>query len=318
MPCPQAKALPYPSITGDNTYEWITNVSLGTINNASAQNPKGYGDYTYDSTGILTRLNPGTTHTLRVTIHPDTEWCDENVYAYFDWNHDRDFTDAGEKVEIVSDTCVAGPHSARIAIPSKAWGEEIHMRVVLRYFDPPVSVGDIVEGEAEDYTIVVNPPAITGDNRSEWITNVTIGSINNTSGPNTRGYGDYSFWATGKTAEVTRGEMYPLEVSIEPDTTWCDENVKVFIDWNHDGDFFDSKENNSVVWKTCSTGPHAFNVSVPHGAKLGKTTMRVALRWLYTPVFSGYISGEVEDYTLFVKEKKSPWILFIPAIVGHK
>lgn len=318
LPCQQAQATLYPYISGDNSHEWITNVSFGTINNSSAQNSKGYGDYTYDKAGIMTRLNPGSSYTLKVTIHPDTTWCDEYIYAFFDWNHDGDFTDAGEEVKIASDTCVAGPHSAKVVVPTNAGGEEVRMRVVLKYFDPPTSFGNIPEGEAEDYTIVVNSPAITGDNRSEWITNVTINSINNSSGPNYAGYGDYSFWVTGKTAAITRGEKYPLSVTISPDTNWCDENVTAFIDWNHDGDFFDAKEKNSIAWKTCTPGPHILNMSVPHDAKLGKTSMRIVLRWLYTPTISGYISGEAEDYTLFVQEKKSPWILFIPAIVGHK
>jgi len=315
---PNAQAALYQNIFGDNTHEWITNVTFGNINKSSAQNVSGYGDYTYDTSGIMTRVFPGKTYPLRVTIHPDTTWCDEYIVAYFDWNHDGDFTDPGEKVEVASDTCVAGPHSVNVSVPANAGGEETRMRVVLKYFDPPASFGDIPEGEAEDYTIVVNYPSVTGDNRSEWITNVTIGSINNTTGQNTSGYGDYSFWTTGKTADITRGEVYPLKVTISPDTSWCNENVTAFIDWNHDGDFYDAKEYNSIVWKTCIPGPHILNMSVPHNAKLGKTSMRVVLRWLYNPTISGYISGEVEDYTLLVQQKKSPWILFIPAIVGHK
>lgn len=307
----------YPSIFGDNTYEWITNVTFGDINKFSSQNSHGYGDYTFDESGITTRVKPGTTYPLSVIIQPDTEWCDEYITAFFDWNHDGDFTDSGEALVVVSDTCIPGPHAINVKVPWNAAGGETRMRIVLKYYGAPLSYGDIPEGEAEDYTIVVNYPPLAGDVRSEWITNVTIESINNTTGPIPGGYGDYSFWATGEMAATTQGEVYPLSVTISPDTSSCDENITAFFDWNHDGDFEDTSEKQVVATKTCSPGPHVKYIKIPHFADLGRTRMRIVLRWLFTPVSSGYISGEGEDYTLFVS-KISPWILFIPAIVGHK
>lgn len=323
-PTIQAHATLYPFIKGDNSYEWITNVTFGTINKSSAQNYSGYGDYTYDKTKIMTRVKPGNTYTLSVTIHPDKEWCDEYIHAFFDWNKDGDFTDPGETKKVAADTCSPGPHKVNIKIPDTAGGGETRMRIVLKYFSAPKSFGNIPEGEAEDYTLVFNYPYIYGDNRLEWITDVTFSGITDINADrDSNGYGDYSFWRTSKIATVTQDETYALNVTISPDSISpnsgnCYENVTAFVDWNQDGDFKDADENNIVAKFICDATPRTLKIRVPGNAKLGRTLMRVVLRWLLQPEPSGYISGEAEDYTLYVKERKFPVIFFIPAIVGHK
>jgi hypothetical protein len=316
LPPPDAQAASYSGIWGDNQHEWITNVTFGNINNTSAQNKNGYGDYTFDKSGLSTRVRANGTYPLSVTIHPDVEWCDEFLTAFFDWNHDGDFADAGETVILATRTCSPGPHKVNVKVPANARGGEVRMRIVVKYYNPPPSYGDIDEGEAEDYTVLVDYPAVIGDNRLEWITNVTIEDINNTTGPAANGYGNYTLWTTGRAAEVVQNEKYRLSVSIAPDTDFCDENITAFVDWNQDGDFGDAGERVVVASSTCSPGPHAVFLKVPINAEPGRTLMRVILRWKYAPVPSGYISGEGEDYTLFVKKRDFPWHMFIPAVTG--
>jgi len=319
------QAASYPAISGDNTYEWITNVTFGDINNSTAQNANGYGDYTYDSSGLVTRVRANGTYPLSITIHPDLTWCDEYLYAYFDWNHDSDFTDSGETVVVAANTCQTGPHSVNVRVPWNAVPGEIRMRIVVRYDGIPLSFGKIPEGEAEDYTIVVEYPTIIGDNRSEWITNVTIQDIMNTTVREANGYGDFTYWHTGETTEIVQDETYSLSVTISPDTEWCEEYVTAFLDWNHDGDFLDFSESVVVAANTCTAGPHVIDIRVPIGphvidirvpinAMAGRTRMRIVLRWRFTPSISGFISGEGEDYTLYVKKRKFPWPMFLPAI----
>jgi hypothetical protein len=312
-----AHAVIYPVIWGDNRYEWITNVTFGAIDSTSGRNSNGYGDYTYAKTGFIARVRPGGSYPLRITIHPDPTWCDENISAFFDWNRDGDFTDSGEKVAIAENTCLAGPHTVYVKVPSNAVPGETRMRIVLKYYDIPKSYGWLDEGEAEDYSVLTEYPTITGDNRSEWITNVTLEETTNPTGRATNGYGDYTYWATARAMEVVQNESYAFRVTISPDIDWCDENVTAFLDWNHDGDFGDYSEQVVVADGTCSAGPHVVNLKVPINAVAGMTRMRVVLRWRFAPAISGYISGEAEDYTLKVQKRKYPWNMFIPAINGQ-
>lgn len=314
---PAAPAAIYPAIWGDNSFEWITNVNFGTINVTSGANWNGYGDYTYDETGFITRVRANNTYSLKVTIHPDATTCDEYLYAFFDWNHDGDFADTGEKVALADATCAAGPHTVYVKVPWNAVPGETRMRIVVKYDRMPPSSGWLRNGEAEDYSVFVEYPAITGDNRAEWITAVTVGSTTNATGRAPNGYGDYTFWTTARAMEVVQNDAYRLAVTISPDALWCDENITAFVDWNQDGDFNDYREKVVIATDTCAAGPHAVNLKVPINAQTGMTRMRIVLRWRFAPTISGYISGEAEDYTLLVQKRDYPWNLFIPAITGQ-
>lgn len=307
----------YPAIWGDNEHEWITAVAFGDIEKTSDRNPNGYGNYTYEKSGLITRVHTGVSYPLSVSIHPDTGWCDEYIFAFFDWNRDGDFTDSDERVPVAVETCSSGPHAVSIRVPPNAVPGRTRMRVVVKYFGAPLSYGDIPEGEAEDYSLFIEYPALTADNRLEWITGVAISDIDNETGQEPNGYGNYTFWKTGRTTEVVQDESYPLAVTIFPDPDWCEENITAFIDWNQDGDFSDYLENVVAAAGTCDPGPHAVDVRVPIDARVGLARMRIVLRWKYAPLSAGYISGEGEDYTLLVKKREYPWPMFLPAMTGQ-
>ena len=80
----------------DNSYFWITNVTLNTIDNDSSADPGGFGDYTSHSTN----LNVGASYTLSVTMQY-SGYGGEAVSAFFDWNGDGDYTDPGEAYPMV-------------------------------------------------------------------------------------------------------------------------------------------------------------------------------------------------------------------------
>lgn len=68
------------------------------------------------------------------------------------------------------------------------------------------------------------------------IVNVTMGSINNTTGielPNY--YGDYS----GLSTNVAQGATIPVSISLA--TGW-EYHIRIWVDWNNDGDFLDAGE----------------------------------------------------------------------------
>ena len=126
----------------------------------------------------------------------------------------------------------------------------------------------------------------------EWISKVQVGSINNTSG-NNGGYGNYTQMSTN----LTKGTNYPITLTPGFGSYGSDyEQWKVWIDYNKDGDFYDSNE---VVAYGGSYSTLYRNFTVPTTAALGATRMRVAMRYNCVPSACGtYQYGEVEDYTV--------------------
>jgi len=140
----------------------------------------------------------------------------------------------------------------------------------------------------------------------EWISNVTIGSINNNTVKDL--YGDYTSLSTN----VARGATVPLSLSHRFSWTTFDEYIRVWVDWNQDGDFADSGE---MEISRISVAPAVgtllkdvnMNITVPAEAILGSTRMRIAMqREAYAGPCETFQLGEVEDYTLNVNESTGP------------
>lgn len=133
-------------------FEYITNVTLGTINNTSAGNIGGPVNYTSQVADVI----QGVTYPLSVTIEPD---ANEYVYAFIDWNQNGILNDAGEVYTIASATSLAGPFVVNIPIPANAAIGNTRMRVMLDWANAtPNPCSNATFGEAEDYTLNVLPP----------------------------------------------------------------------------------------------------------------------------------------------------------------
>ncbi len=135
----------------------------------------------------------------------------------------------------------------------------------------------------------------------EWIGNVSFANINHDSGKN--GYGDF----TGTTANVVAGSSYPISVTPYFSYTHWDEYVRVWIDYNADGDFEDSGE--LVFSDFALAGPDGGgpgnvltgNISIPSTATVGATRMRVSMqRGAYADPCESFVAGEVEDYSVVI------------------
>lgn len=128
----------------------------------------------------------------------------------------------------------------------------------------------------------------------EKISNVTFANINNNS-TSTAGYEDF----TAVTGNVTKGEVYPFSASFTG-TSYADDQVFVWIDFNQDGDFEDAGE--LVLTTAKKLSPWTGNITIPATALTGKTRMRVRLHdSSLTPNStpcgtSSY--GQVEDYSV--------------------
>jgi hypothetical protein len=132
------------------------------------------------------------------------------------------------------------------------------------------------------------------------ILNVSLGSINNTS-ISTEAYTDFTSIST----IVNIGQDYPLSVIVNTGGDYIS-YVKVWIDWNHDGDFNGSNESYELGIITNSTNgsPSAspFTITVPATAYIGSTRMRVSAKTdsgeSYATSCENFSYGEVEDYTI--------------------
>lgn len=128
----------------------------------------------------------------------------------------------------------------------------------------------------------------------EWIDLVQIGGINNPTGSN-GGYADF----TGLVGNVVRGTNVTIYFSKGSPFSYYG-YWRVYVDWNQDGDFTDSGEQEvSIRSKLNSTISRT--ISVPSTAALGTTRMRVMMKYgAYPTSCETYTWGETEDYTLNV------------------
>jgi lysyl endopeptidase len=113
-----------------------------------------------------------------------------------------------------------------------------------------------------------------------------------------------------ETTTLTIGQSYTA--SITASGTGCSNTqVKVYIDWNDDGDFGDANE--QVLYEFDQPyGTFTQNFTVPTGAATGSIRVRVAEKWATTPcvhdeieecgvdVSIGVYHGEMEDYEITV------------------
>jgi bacillolysin len=133
----------------------------------------------------------------------------------------------------------------------------------------------------------------TSSNSSKnWIDLVQFGGISNSSGKESGGYRDY----TSLVANVAKGATsisYSAGMSGGTRTIYW----KIWIDYNQDGTFADTER--VVGFTSSSTGTLTSSFTIPAGALVGNTRMRVLMSPSSTAGPCGSFSaGEVEDYTV--------------------
>ncbi|MBI4645132.1 MAG: hypothetical protein HY738_00710, partial [Bacteroidia bacterium] len=151
--------------------------------------------------------------------------------------------------------------------------------------------------------------SVTGTGTNYYITNVTFNSINNTSVlSGTNNYNDYtgSIYTT-----IYPGSNYSVSAIIaKPDNGLCDlqeSYTSAWIDWNRDGDFDDANEKILDGGDGCTSTSSYFlsaNVSIPPGAVLGTTRLRViTYNGTTAPSSCGALTNaEIEDYAVVIDE----------------
>jgi hypothetical protein len=145
------------------------------------------------------------------------------------------------------------------------------------------------------YTGYCIPEPSSVDN--EGITNVTFGSINNTTGVEPTNYGDYSDLVTTVQQNTT------VNVAITF-TTGYTYNTSIYVDWNNDLDFDDAGEE-VYTGESLVDEPTTLMASfqVPVDAALGVHRLRIGSADFgpVTPCYTGSY-GSFEDYSINVIE----------------
>ncbi|MGA1378494.1 MAG: GEVED domain-containing protein [Chitinophagaceae bacterium] len=130
----------------------------------------------------------------------------------------------------------------------------------------------------------------------EKISNVTFGTINNNS-TSTAGYENFLTQSTN----VIAGQTLPISVSIS--NAFSSDEVRVWIDFNQNGNFTDAGE--AVYVSSRGVGPHVGNITISTGATLGATRMRVRMHDAAaggnTTPCGNSTYGQVEDYTVNIQ-----------------
>jgi GEVED domain/Secretion system C-terminal sorting domain len=160
-------------------------------------------------------------------------------------------------------------------------------------------------------------PPVAGSGPFTGIIDVQFAGITNTT-LGTDGYTDYT---AGTAGSVEQGMSYAITIEMEHtllNGSFTDMvDLRVWIDWNQNDDFIDSGEelisqlvDVSILSGGYNTATYNGNITVPSGATLGNTRMRVYEDMLVsdghsTPTPCGYTTGngqhgEAEDYTLTV------------------
>ncbi|MEI7522752.1 MAG: GEVED domain-containing protein [Mariniphaga sp.] len=143
------------------TYEYISNVTSGSINQASGRGTNSYEDYTAQNTTMQIGQN------YSATINVTSAYSTDQILIWIDWNKNGDFTDPGENVYVSSGTFSTPHTTATFSPPAGASTGTTRMRIRLQ--DAGTSgtnatpCGNSSWGEVEDYSVTVTaactPPA---------------------------------------------------------------------------------------------------------------------------------------------------------------
>jgi 5-hydroxyisourate hydrolase-like protein (transthyretin family) len=132
------------------------------------------------------------------------------------------------------------------------------------------------------------------NNCDEYIINVTVGTINNSSGYSVGGYADYSDIST----DMRIGQFYPISVTNEKNYNM--DYCGIWVDWNNNGSFYDENET-IMISNTMTNQTYHSTITPPLGTPEGSVRMRIRINFGSNVDPCGITTwGEVEDYTINV------------------
>jgi PKD repeat protein len=161
--------------------------------------------------------------------------------------------------------------------------------------DTETKVGYITVGSSQSYC------SASSSNSYGYLSRVQLGTIDNTSGFSSGGYGDYTAQSTDLTISSANS------ITVTNGTNSANLDLAIWIDWNMDGDFSDTDE--EILCGTDNSGEGTFTINVPSGALLGSTRMRIRSKYYGSNCSSCSTTsnGEVEDYSVNVVAASTTW-----------
>jgi|GEM_PF-2498654 len=300
---------------GTTGSEWIDGIS---INNAAFDTPGSIvgGCVGFHTLGAyIAVLKKGVRYPI--TLTPGFSGAAQSEYwkIWMDLNHDGDFDDPGDLVYATAfGSTIAIEDSLMIPITSITGPTS--MRVAMRRGSPPPDCGNFTFGQVLDYSQIYVDDydycdiSFTNACEYEYIKQVSINTINNSSGCGASGYQDF----TNLTTTLNAGDTYQVQLTPGFYSIPLPERWLIWIDFNKDLDFDDPGEN---VFDSGLNGSPAITngfIEIPFGVQTTSTRMRIKMiptdvnanpfpcdpitipPGLFTDPF-----GEVEDYTVNIQ-----------------
>ncbi|MEF3078450.1 LamG-like jellyroll fold domain-containing protein [Winogradskyella poriferorum] len=317
------------NINNYNT-NYISNVSIGTINKSSG-GPTG--SYNYYSNVSPTDITAG--ETLTGTVKVKIDGWNTNVNTVVIWlnfnEEDDDFEDSGERFLFTfQDTNSTGGKKnitvpISIPIPSNVQNGLARMRVGMRTGSGTSFTScdyGWEAGEVEDYDVnfvggggsstetapLFCEPANINNYNTLYISNVSLAGIDNSSSGST---GSYTYYSGIAASDIPTGETLTGSINVTLNGWNTNVNtVAVWLNFNESSDndyedagerfLFTFQDTNNVGGNKTVTVP--ISIPVPNTADEVLSKMRVAVRGGSDTNFTScdfqWVNGEVEDYLI--------------------
>lgn len=178
---------------------------------------------------------------------------------------------------------------------------------------------DTTAVDADTSDVDAPPPAVNYCTPPPWksgpftgLVNTTLETLNNSTTFNDGGAEVYTYFTAATVPALSKNGSYTV-TTLTGGTAAGDNNSRVWIDYNQDGDFTDAGEE-VAAWNNHATTVQTANFTVPAGAATGTTRMRVftdmsEAQGHISPLPCGYLDnlghsigqhGEVEDYDVSI------------------
>ncbi|NVO19529.1 MAG: choice-of-anchor D domain-containing protein [Bacteroidetes bacterium] len=290
-------------------YYYTSNVTLGSSVNNSTGCDGFYSDYS--ATQVLSAA-AGQTINYSVSLGSiDAQNWGTNLRIYIDYNNNGSFDDAGEIVVDNGSLAIASPATGNFTLPALLPYGSYRIRVIGSQGGTIITPSpcELDYGEAEDYSLLVPEPTycipVISQPCDMWISNVTIGSIHNSSTQasncNAGGYTDYSPLLS---TTASPGQSVDFSITGASSNYWPIWQIaNIYIDFNNDGDFEDEGEMVVSDFGFITGSPYTGSFSIPSNQPYGYYRMRVKSfdnSEAQTGPCGDNIMGEVEDYRFIV------------------
>jgi hypothetical protein len=171
---------------------------------------------------------------------------------------------------------------------------QIYFRTTSKDGTCPSGNSNIVTVNLNNATPYTTASGTYGVQDGDYISNVTLSNINNTSTNDGDSYENFK----SQIIDVTKGTQYTLSVTAT-NTFSSGQGYSAWIDWNGDG-VFQTTEN---VLQSAPSNSTSQTITVPLDAITGDILMRVLSVWGATPSTDAYSTttyrwGEIEEYTV--------------------